>query len=108
MSKPTPAQSKLIQLELNLANALDIARTLQTHFSKYVMDDQESPSTITSPMHRESGENPCLDDRPLRTQLLHEGKPIPASGTAAAELVAAARAEGAKQKRESSKDTESE
>lgn len=64
--------------------------------------------TIASPMQGTSTESCSSAEVPLRDQLRYEGKPIPASGTDAAGLVACARAEAAELKRVASADTESE
>lgn len=104
------------QLLQSLNNAFDALRSarlaaeecLRAVSTAITAQEESSSATTTSRSHLESGENQSLDEQPLRDQLRYEGKRIPAAGSSAAELVAAARAEGAKRKCESSKDTESE
>jgi len=48
------------------------------------------------------------EDQPLREQMMYEGRPIPAAGSAAADLVACARAEAAELKRAAPVDTDPE
>lgn len=106
-------EAKLLEALNNVFNALRSARVAAEECLRAVStaisaQEASSPAATTSHMPQELGANPSLDEQPLRTQLLYAGKPIPAAGTAAAELVAAARAESARRKCEASKDTESE
>lgn len=69
-------------------------------------DAQQIP--IQSPTQVISAPVSLSDEVPLRDQLTFKGKPIPAGGSAAAGLVATARAEAAELKRVAAKCTESE
>lgn len=70
--------------------------------------DTNQQQTIASPMQGTSTVSSSSDEVPLRQELLYEGRRIPAAGTAAAALVATARAEAAELKRVASECTESE
>lgn len=93
MSKLTVLQKKFVQLELDLTAALDNVRDLQTHFSRYVMDDHTSSPTSTSHTPENTGLKPLLENVPLRDQLRYTPKSEPEGGAHADRLVNAARNE---------------
>lgn len=104
------------KLLLNVQRQLSVIRTLIAETGD-ALDDTirllastrpSSAESTTSPTPLESGVNRSSSDQPLREQLSYEGKPIPAPGADAGDIVARARAFFKKQKSSKPECTESE
>lgn len=97
-----------LQLEaMTRANDAQTERVNSVEALLSLVETNQQP-TISCPTQGISTPSSLNDEEPLRSQLMYEGKPIPASGTAATDIVKRARAFAREQKSSTVEITDSE